>query len=67
MPPMARPCLVATVRRLASMNGITWSMWKFSQFCAPAAVVWSSQLAYQPRRPPSGMTVIIDVAAVSAG
>jgi hypothetical protein len=49
------------VRRLASMKGITWSISKVSQFCAPAAVSWLSQLTYQPRGPPSGMTVIIFV------
>lgn len=49
------------------MNGITCWRWKFSQFCAPAAVFWLSQLVYQPRAPPSGMTVIMSSDIVSAG
>ncbi len=49
------------------MNGITCWRWKFSQFCAPAAVFWLSQLVYQPRAPPSGITVIMSSDIVSAG
>ncbi len=49
------------------MKGTTWVRWKVCQFCAPAAVPLSSQSVYQPRRPPSGMTVIIEVAEVRAG
>ncbi len=56
---MALAFWVGMVRRFASMNGITCFRWKFSQFWAPAAVLWLSQLAYQPRAPPSGTTVII--------
>ncbi len=63
---MARSALSGRVRRLASMKGTTWSTSKLAQSWAPAAVVWFAQLEYQPRAPPSGMTMIIPESCASA-
>ncbi len=66
IPAMARSALSGMVRRFPSMNGTTWSTSKSAQSWAPAAVVWSAQLEYQPRAPPSGMTMIIPESCASA-
>ncbi len=42
------------------MNGTTWVVWKVCQFAVPRAVFCMAQSAYQPFRPASGATVIIE-------
>src|SRR5436305_13441031 len=69
-PAIARPLRLATVRRLASIHGMTWLTWKVSHWDGPSTVLVSYQLVNQPPplplNPASGVTVIRSRGAVVA-